>query len=221
MAQLKLFGEEIKAIVKPAKTTRTRTPRTKEPTIDSLKWEIESSYARLKELEAQDETGWNQFDKDIKGKEVNMKLVRNHISYYRGQMLPLRKPLDDLLKPWKEFLVNLCKERGHEIDVVWLDTSAPYDCAINIRLKNHRCWSSCVTFRFNKDGRLQAYDSHFGGGTTFVNAFGGTTDVEKTIREVMEKVFNSECSNSSWENRGDRTGDEHRIIKLDEEGWII
>ena len=130
----------------------------------------------------------------------------------KKQRTLLRSPFQPMLTKWKDFIVNLCKERGQEIDKIWFDISTPYDCEVEIRLAGHRCWNSCVSFRF-QTGKLKAYDSHFGGGTSMFN---GDIDEEKTIREVMERVFNKECSDSGW-NKED---DGHREIIIDDDGWI-
>lgn len=53
-----------------------------ELTIKELNECIEERKRRLKELEEQDETNFSEWDKSIKGKEVNMMLVRNHIIFY-------------------------------------------------------------------------------------------------------------------------------------------
>lgn len=123
---------------------------------------------------------------------------------------------NSLLNKWKDFIINLCKERGQEIDKIWFNTSVPYDCEISIRLAGHRCWNSCVNFRFEK-GKFVAFDSHFGGGTSFVDTRGVEGGEETSIRNIMEKVFNKECSDSSWEK--DDNG--HREIVVDEKGWIL
>ena len=119
-----------------------------------------------------------------------------------------------LLDKWKGFIVNLCKEKGQEIDKIWFDTSVPLDCEVAVRLKGHRCWNSCVDFRFG-DYKLKAYDSHFGGGTSFISC--DDEEQEIWIREIMDKVFNKECSNSGWE----RDDNGHREINIDEKGWRI
>lgn len=119
-----------------------------------------------------------------------------------------------LLAKWKEFILNLCKNHEYkEEDIeIWFDESAPYDVAINLRLKSHRCYWNCVSFRFEKN-KLQAYDSHFGNGTSFVDK---SEDESKIITEVMERVFNKECSDSSWNN--DSIPKPH---KIDDKGWIV
>ena len=124
------------------------------------------------------------------------------------------------LTKWKKFLEELCKERGEEIDLIWFDVSTPYDDEINIRLKGHRCWNSCVNFRF-RDGVLKAFDSHFSGGTSMIWSGKVGFSEEDEIRKVMDKVFNKECSNSSWEDRDDDSErkDKHREIKIDEFFW--
>ena len=44
------------------------------------------AFARLRELEAQDETGWSDFDVMVKGKKSNIGLVKNHIIYYTEEL---------------------------------------------------------------------------------------------------------------------------------------
>lgn len=137
----------------------------------------------------------------------------------------IRKELEELarfplLNKWKEFILNLCKEKGQEVDIIWFDESAPYDCCVEVRLKGHKCWNSCVSFRF-EDNKLKAYDSHFGGGTSFIwlahTDYLANPNIEQDkVKEIMEKVFKGECCNSFWEK--DTNG--HREIKLDEYGWI-
>lgn len=225
-SEFKNIQEQIEQI-KP-KEKKKREPKKKEQSISDLKWEIEKELKELKKLEAQDETGWTDLDKSIKGKEVNSMLVRNHIIYYTEQMRALREPFNPLLNNWKNFIVNLCKERGQEIDKIWFDTSAPYDVDISVRLAGHRCWSTCVSFRFDK-GSLRAFDSDFGGGTTFLGNFGCgtiTTDeeIEKNIREIMENVFNKKCEEDYvrfWNKEDYSKPIENRVIEIDEQGWII
>jgi len=124
------------------------------------------------------------------------------------------------LKKWREYIEKLCKERNEEV-FIWFDTSAPFDEEINVRLKSHRCHYSCVSLRF-REGILQAYDSHFGGGTSFCHFnhtdFIQNPNVEKDkVDEIMNKVFNKECANSSWED-----GDMEKFIpELDENEWEI
>lgn len=226
MTQIKLFGTEAQAIVERVKEVKKeRVPRkSKTPSIMNLKFEQSQSRKRLKELESQDETGWSEFDLSIKGKEVNMRLVNNHISYYQGQIDAIREPFNLLLLKWREFIINLCKEKGQEIDKIWFDDSSPYDCEIGLRLKEHRCWYACVEFRFG-EGKMKAYDSHFGGGTSFVDFipnedFAGEEKTKEIIRNVLERVFNKECDseyNEVWNKR--EAGDEHREINIDEKGW--
>ena len=136
------------------------------------------------------------------------------------QIIELKKQRDELRSPqkpnlvkWKKFIINLCKEEGQKIDKIWFNTSEPYDNEIAIRLAGHRCWSACVEFRF-REGKLKAYDSHFGGGTSQLD-YG--INEEQKIKEIMKQVFNKECSNSSWND--DIEG--KREIKIDDEGWLI
>jgi len=51
-------------------------------TIEELEQNIKDSKESLKRLEAQDETGWSDFDISVKGKKINMWLVKNHIHNY-------------------------------------------------------------------------------------------------------------------------------------------
>ena len=83
-------------------------------------------------------------------------------------------------------------------------------------LDGHRCWSQCVEFRF-QNNKLKAFDSHFGGGTSMLH---GEINEEEKVREVMERVFNKECSNSSWEDNHDEREVKKRVIKIDSDGWL-
>ena len=223
--EIDLFGikaEKMVEEVKPKKKT-TRTPRKKEPTTRDLKWEVTKAKDRLKELEEQDESKFSDFELSIKGKKVNMPLVKNHIIYYQKQVDELRKPFLPLLNKWKDFIVNYCLNNKQEIDVIWFNESCPYDVDISVRLKGHRCWNSCVSFRF-QDGKLKAFDSHFGGGTTSlwfseVDYLNNPKVEEDKVKEILLRVFNKECSNSSWED-DDEEVDSHREIKLDDFGFI-
>jgi len=134
------------------------------------------------------------------------------IKELKAKRTELREPQQANLIKWREFIVNLCKEKEQAIEKIWFDVSTPYDNEVEVRLKGHRCWNSCVSFRF-QNNKLKAYDSHFGGGTSMLH---GDIDEEKTIREVMERVFNKECSDSGW-NKED---DGHREIIIDDDGWI-
>lgn len=218
MTQLNLFGQEATTIVQGIK--KERTPRKREPTRIDVKWELQKSIKRLEELSKQDETGWSDFDISIKGKAVNMPLVQNHIKYYSKQLAEMRSQFNPMLNEWKEFITNLCKEKGQEIEHIWFDDSSPYDCCIEIRLKGHKCWSSCVSFRF-RGNILEAYDSDFGHGTSFIEHLHQThIDRQNKIREVMENVFNRECEAvhcKFWEPNEEN---ENRKIFIDEFGWF-
>jgi len=237
--ELSLFGSEVDEILqKPEeklepkpKTPKTRTPRaksTEDLSVSELKWKIKEEKDKLKEYEAQDETNFSDFDKSVKGKEVNMRLINNHISYYQGFIDKKRDEFDELLTKWKGFIVNLCKEKGQEIEKIWFNESTPYDCEIEVRMKGHRCWSSCVSFRF-QEGKLKAYNSGFGGGTSFVwfchtdYALNPNLEQDK-VEEIMEQVFNHECDNDYvkfWNKEDETKPVEHREIEIDEKGWII
>jgi len=56
-----------------------------------IEMDIADEQERLKELENQDETGWDEFKKDIQGREVNMPLVRCHIKCYTDELNKLNK----------------------------------------------------------------------------------------------------------------------------------
>jgi hypothetical protein len=137
----------------------------------------------------------------------------------------IREKYNVLLFKWRDFIVNLCKEKGQEIDKIWFDKSSPYDCAVHVRMKEHKCYYDCVSFRFSHN-KLVAYDSHFGHGTTFL--FDREQKEQQDIKEVMEKVFNKDCSNVEWctllkkdGEAGERLDNyEHREIIVDEQGWV-
>jgi len=119
-----------------------------------------------------------------------------------------------LMEKWKKFIEDYCKEKNQEPELIWFDKSTPYDCEVSVRMKNHRCYNSCVDFRFENQ-TLKAFDSNFGGGTSMLWGCDDCDDEEKEIKLVMDKVFNKECSNSDWcDDDGQK-----REIKLDEHGW--
>lgn len=203
---------------KPKKTRQPRVTSIEKESVSNLKFEIRKEREALKKYEEQDESNFTDFEKGVKGKEVNMKLIHNHIAYYQGFIDAKREPQQALLEKWRGFIVNLCLEKGQEIDKIWFDESAPFDCAVNLRMKGHCCWYHCVNFRF-EGGKLKAYDSHFGGGTSFVwfnhLEYQANPKIEEdTIREVMEKVFKNECC-------GENTEAEHKEHLINERGWII
>jgi len=125
----------------------------------------------------------------------------------------LRSPYEPNLNKWKEVIVDYCKEKNQEIEHIWFDTSAPYDCEIAIRMKGHRCYYHCVSFRFQND-KFKAYDSHFGGGTSM---FHFDYDEKEEILKILDRVFAKECSDSDW-NSGDNNDYEQREIIIDS-GW--
>jgi len=216
---MKLFSPEAIELTKNIqKSPRERKP--KEPSISDLKWEISKEWKRMDELEAQDESNFSDFDKSVKAKEVNLPLVRNHIRYYQDKIDKLREPFNPLLNKWKSFIIELCKEKNQEIELIWFDESSPYDCEIEIRLKGHRCWNSCVSLRF-QEGKLKAYDSHFGGGTSSVwlahtDYLSNPNIEEDKVKEIMENVFNRKCTDSHWEDNHEG----HRNIQVDDKGWL-
>jgi len=138
------------------------------------------------------------------------------IKELKAKRTELREPQQANLIKWREFIVNLCKEKEQAIEKIWFDVSTPYDNEVCIRLDGHRCWSQCVEFRF-QNNKLKAFDSHFGGGTSMLH---GEINEEEKVREVMERVFNKECSNSSWEDNHDEREVKKRVIKIDSDGWL-
>lgn len=131
------------------------------------------------------------------------------------------KRFNHYLNEWKAKIQKLCDDKGEEVEM-WYDKSAPMDCEINVRLKSHRCSYNCVSFRF-EDGVLTAYDSHFGGGTSFVQiakAHISRVDEIEVVESVMEKVFNKECSNSTWEDDDGKPYPKKKH-NIDENGWWV
>jgi len=162
-------------------------------------------------------------------KQVNMDYQTFNLSIddtltYSNQIKVLREPFNPLLNKWKEFLVNLCKEKGQEIDKIWFNESVPFDVEIGLRLKGHNCYYECLSFRFEK-GKLQAYDSNFGGGTSML--YNGNEEQtikneneEQTIKGIMERVFNKECC-SCLPDSLNFVENKQKEIEIDEMGWII
>lgn len=121
------------------------------------------------------------------------------------------------LMEWKNFIDNLCKEKGQEAEI-WFDTSAPMDCAVNVRIKGHKCYYECISFRFT-NGILEAYDGGFQspfGGTNFVwNKTHQThLDRREVISKMMERVLNNECCANCNESNP-------RIHEVDENFWLL
>jgi hypothetical protein len=151
--------------------------------------------------------------------------LKEKVKEYSRYIRLARTPFEKDLNKWKEFIIGLVKEReGEEIDKIWFNESSPYEYEVEVRLKGHRCWNSCVSLRFDK-GHLKAYDSNFGGGTSFIGGIGGGVGSEEKIKEsiieIMEKVFKKECSNSGWNDKlNNELNNNHREIDIDEFGWI-
>ena len=169
-----------------------------------------SSCGYLTEHEAQREV-----QKIKKKKEESGEYSRVEIIDERS----LAKRFNPMLNEWKKFIQKLCDDKGEEVEM-WFDTSAPMDCEINVRLKSHRCSYNCVSFRF-ENGTLDAYDSHFGGGTTICDKMMSRVDEIHYITDVMDKVFKKECSNSSWEEDSEGKSYPKREHRVNEFGWLI
>jgi hypothetical protein len=69
------------------KKKRRKTQEEKnEENPEHLKREIEKEKSELKRLEEQDESNFTDFQKQIQGKDANIPLVKNHISYYEKKL---------------------------------------------------------------------------------------------------------------------------------------
>lgn len=69
-------------------------------TIDELRHNIEVEEQEVWRLEIQDERNFSDFEKSVRGRDVNMPLCRNHISYYENRIKELQK----------NTLANFCDE---------------------------------------------------------------------------------------------------------------
>jgi hypothetical protein len=76
---------ELNKSEKPKAKRERYVPDEKQP-ISYFEGEIKKEQDRLAELEKQDETGWDDFELSIKGKKINMGLVKNHIIYYQRKI---------------------------------------------------------------------------------------------------------------------------------------
>lgn len=227
--------EELKAKANPVeKEKKKRTPRTttrtpKEKSVQDYKWEIKKkkdeileAQKKIKEYETQDETGWDSFELCVKGKETNIGLLSNHILYYtreieeiKKHMFARREAYQPMLEKWRAFILNYIKEKGKEVDMIWFDTSAPYDCEVDVRMKGHHCWYSCVSFRFDK-GKLEAYNGGGGGGTSWSKCQ-NDFEAETSIKSILDDVCNNKCCDD--EARYTPWDGKQREIKIDEKGW--
>lgn len=162
---------------------------------------------------------WNEKEMNLRNLYTEITLSKSKITELKAKLWKKREPFHPLVRKWADFIISLTKERGQEIDLLWFSESAPYECAIEVRLRGHHCYCSCVNFRF-ENNELRAYDSDFGGGTSMIRA---TTDEEisKEITEVMEKVFNKECEASEDEFFRKTAPYKRKQVILDENGWIL
>jgi len=135
----------------------------------------------------------------------------------------LKRQEDDYLWKWLGYIKEILAQAGEEFDW-WFDTSSPYDSQIEVTLKSHKCWPPCVSFRF-KDRQLEAFDSNFGGGTSFLDP-----DDRKhpgdTLRKVLARVLARECEQSKF-NYVDGESKEEVYIHIQDHltcrqpnGWI-
>jgi len=167
---------------------------------------------------------WNEKEMNLRNLYTEITLSKSKITELKMKLWDLREPFTPLLNKWKEFIVNYCKEKEQEIEMIGFNESAPYDCEISVRMKGHYCYYSCISFRFNK-GNLVAYDG-LGGGTSFLGGFGSglktEQETESEIKELLDKVFNHECDehHADFYNVDTTKPAEHRNIKIDEKGWI-
>lgn len=121
------------------------------------------------------------------------------------------------LNEYRAYIERLCKEAGQEPEI-WFDSSSPFDCEINVRMKTHKCYYHCISFRFER-GKLKAWDGGFsgglGGGTNMVFQQHQThIDRIEKIRELMERILKNECCKDLNETKP-------RLHEVDEHGWLI
>lgn len=76
---------KVEAVPKEKEISYTNKPVEK-MNLDELKENIEFEKKRLKDYEIQDESNFSDFEKAVKGKEVNIPLIRNHIAYYEKEI---------------------------------------------------------------------------------------------------------------------------------------
>jgi hypothetical protein len=133
----------------------------------------------------------------------------------------LKHQEDEFLHKWIAYIKEITDQAGAEFDW-WFDTSAPYDCEIELVVRGHRCWGPCVSFRFS-DKKLTAFDSNFGGGTSFLEPWERDTPGE-IVRATMAKVLAKECENSKFNyNESLEEVQEHvkdHLICRQPNGWI-
>lgn len=245
MSKLKLFGAEVLELTKDIPSEPLPKPIKKKKgtiTISYGTWGVdipESNMIKGNRMVSVDFNGHNEgsgsaFNTEEEAQE-EVERIKADKSDYNIKIIDERDKKEvytaAFLNNWKAFIVDFCKEKGQEIDKIWFDKSTPYDCEINVRMKGHRCWYNCVAFRFQSN-RLKAYDSHFGNGTSFIDNWNMTKEIREQkerqdIKEILEKVFNKECSNKEWatllkkdgENGERLDNDEHKEINVDEQGW--
>jgi hypothetical protein len=240
MAKISLFGQEALDLVKDVPVVQKVIPktRTKEPkkhkatiTISFSNYSVDLPENNTKKgdkfisvsFDGHNEGSGSGYDTEQEVDEAIIRLQRQHEANYSIKIIDKRVYEEHLTK-WKDFIEKLCAERGHPKPLIWFEVSLPYDNAINVRFNEHRCWNSCVEFRFDK-GVLRAYDG-IEGGTNMLNVDFNKrlTDEEtaKIITEQMEKVFNKVCDKHYVEfwNKGDETKPvSHRDIKIGEDFW--
>ena len=136
----------------------------------------------------------------------------------------LKHQEDEYLWKWLGYIKEILDQAGEEFDW-WFDTSSPYDSEIEVTLKSHKCWPPCVSFRF-KDRQLEAFDSNFGGGTSFLDP-----DDRKhpgdTLKKILASVLARECEKSKFNYAEDEDSKEVVYVHIQDHltcrqpnGWI-
>lgn len=246
--ELKLFGEEVKklleqedkpnVVIKPKEKRLEPTKRVKgkDKATITLSYSNYSTDIPTQNIKKGDRFISVDFEGHNEGsvspcdtyeemvKEIQY-LKQKHEEKYKIIIIDEEKiQYSGLLDKWKNFIINLCNEKGQEIDKIWFSNSAPYDCEVGLRLKGHRCWSNCVSFRF-ENYKLKAFDSGFGGGTSFVDVSTALNPnaEQEVVEKVLRQVFNKECEKDymGFYKIDENKPIEHREINLDDKGWII
>ena len=243
MAKLQLFGQEALELVKNVPSIQIKVQRVKKVrhkatiTLSTDTWATTDLERGIKNGEKFFSVSFDGHNEGQSGGHNTIEEALEQVEYlekkygeeYKLEIIDLENiRFNSLLNKWKDFIVNYCKEKKQEIEKIWFNTSAPMDCEIEVRLANHRCWNSCICFRFEK-GDLRACDGGFLGGTHFINGFGSfehkaDDETGKVITELLDRCFIKECEKdymSFWKKDDYSKPIEHREIEVDENGWLI